>query len=203
MKNIGLYIIITKPFLPYNKVAEICVENNIGMMQLREKHLPDKELLKIAKDLRTITKGTNTKLVINDRSDIAILCDADCLHLGQDDISIEDAREIVGNSMMIGLSTHSIKQAKEALLKKPDYIGFGPIFKTTTKEKPDPEVGIEKLKEVLEFADVPVIALGGVFPENINEVLSAGAKNIALVRYFMETENLKNRIIEMKTKLTS
>ncbi|NTW33109.1 MAG: thiamine phosphate synthase [Bacteroidetes bacterium] len=201
MNDIGLYIIITNPVLPYSKIAEICVENNIGMMQLREKILPDKALLKIAKELKTITRGTNTKLVINDRPDIAALCDADCLHLGQDDISYEDARKIVGSSMMIGLSTHSIEQAKDALAKKPDYIGFGPVFATTTKANPDPEVGTEKLKQVLGFADVPVIALGGLFPENINEVLATGARNIALVRYFMQTENTKNRIIEIKSLL--
>jgi len=203
MNDIGLYIIITNPVLPYTKVAEICVENNIRMMQLREKNLPDKALLKIAKELKIITRGTNTKLVINDRPDIAVLCDADCLHLGQDDIFFEDARKIVGTSMMIGLSTHSIKQSKDALAKKPDYIGFGPIFATTTKAKPDPEVGIDKLKEVLEFAEIPVIALGGLFPENIHEVLAVGARNIALVRYFMQTENTKNRILEIKSLLNN
>lgn len=201
MNNFGLYIIITKPELPYTKVAEICVDNEITMLQLREKHLSDKELLKIARDIKSITKGSKTKFVINDRPDIAVLSDADVLHLGQEDISYEDARKIVGNNMKIGLSTHSIGQAKEALEKNPYYIGFGPVYKTTTKEKPDAVVGTELLKEVLSFANVPVIAIGGIFPENIKEVINAGAKNIALVRYFMQTKELDSRIKGIKSHI--
>lgn len=92
-------------------------------------------MLRVAREIRIITRGTCTHLVINDRPDIAALCDADYLHLGQDDISIEDARKIVGN-MKIGLSTHSIEQAKEAIKKNPDYIGFGPFSQQMPKPNP-------------------------------------------------------------------
>ncbi len=199
MENFGLYIIITKPVLPYTRVAEICVENEIKMLQLREKYLPDRELLKIAKDIKRITKGTKTNFVINDRPDIAVLCDADCLHLGQEDMPYEEARKIFGTNKMIGLSTHSIVQAKEALKNRPDYIGFGPVYATPTKEKPDAVVGTEMLKEVSGFTDVPIVAIGGIFPENIEQVLKAGARNIAMVRYFMETTELDKRIKEIKS----
>ena len=193
MQNFGLYIIITKPLLPYKLIAEACVKNNIKMLQLREKHLPDRQLIKITREIRNITKDTETNFIINDRPDIAAICDADFLHLGQDDIDIEDARKIVGN-MKIGLSTHSIKQAKEALLKKPDYIGFGPIYPTVTKENPDNPVGTALLKQVLGFADVPVVAIGGIFPENIQQVADAGAQNFAMVRYFMQTFDFDEKI---------
>lgn len=186
-KGFGLYVIITRPTLPYAVIAEQCVKLGIKMLQLREKHLDDRQLLKVARELRTITKGTCTNLVINDRPDIAALCDADYLHLGQDDISIEDARSIVGN-MKIGLSTHSICQAKEALSKNPDYIGFGPIYQTNAKAKPDAPVGTNLLEQVLSFSTVPVVAIGGIFPENIDQVLQTGAQNIAMVRYLMQTD---------------
>lgn len=199
MKDFGLYIIITKPVLPYARIAEICVENDIAMLQLREKHFTDKEYVRVGREIKSITKGSKTNFVVNDRPDIAALCDADFLHLGQDDISLEDARKIVGNDMKIGLSTHSILQAKEALLKKPDYIGFGPVYATTTKAIADPVVGTHLLQEVLAFADVPVVAIGGIFPENIHEVISAGAKNICLVRHFMESADLDKRIKEIKS----
>lgn len=199
MTDFGLYIIVTKPVLSYSVIAEICVKHGIRMLQLREKHLPDKELVCIGKLIKSITKGSDTNFVINDRPDIAVICDADYLHLGQNDLSYEDAKRITGDKIKIGLSTHSIKQAKEALLKKPDYIGFGPVYATTTKAVPDPVVGTEQLTEVLKFADVPVVAIGGIFPENIHEVLKAGAQNIALVRYFMETEDFEKRLI--KTQL--
>jgi len=187
MNNFGIYIIITNPQLPYTIIVERCVNHGVKMVQLREKNLSDKELIKIGKEIRRITKGSETNFVINDRPDIAALCESDFLHLGQDDILVEDARKIVGN-MKIGLSTHSIGQAKEALKKNPDYIGFGPIYPTNAKAKPDKPVGTEQLKQVLGFANVPVVAIGGIFPENISNVIEAGAKNIAMVRHFMQTD---------------
>jgi len=198
----GVYIIITRPLLPYTTIAEKCVENNISMMQLREKHLPDRELLKIARDLRVVTRGTNTRLVINDRPDIARLCNADFLHLGQDDMTPGDAREIVGD-MKIGLSTHSLDQARKALDQKPDYIGFGPVYPTNAKANPDPPVGTKLLSEVLKLANVPVIAIGGIFPENLDEVLETGARNIAMVRHFMQTKNFDARIKQLQKRLQS
>jgi len=201
MKDFGIYIIITNPSLSYVAIAEKCVSHGIKMLQLREKHLSDRELIKIGKEIRSITKGSGTNFVINDRPDIAAICDADYLHLGQDDISIEDARKVVGN-MKIGLSTHSIEQAAEALKKKPDYIGFGPIYKTNAKAIPDKPVGTDQLKQVLGFAHVPVVAIGGIFPENIGQIIDAGARNIAMVRHFMLTDDLDARIQEISDLLT-
>lgn len=200
MEQIGIYAIITNPQLPYKTFTEKCVFHGIRMLQLREKNISDKELIRLGKEIRSITKGTETKFVINDRPDIAVICEADYLHLGQDDISIEDARKIVGD-MKIGLSTHSIEQAREALSKKPDYIGFGPVYATTTKANPDIPVGTELLKQVIGLSDIPVIAIGGIFPENIKQVIDAGATNIAAVRYLMQTNELDERIIYLKSLL--
>jgi thiamine-phosphate pyrophosphorylase len=196
METFGIYIIITQPQIPYCILAEKCVQQGIKMLQLREKNLSDKQLIKIGKEIRSVTKGTATNFVVNDRPDIAVICDADYLHLGQDDISIEDARKVVG-TMKIGLSTHSIEQAKEALKHKPDYIGFGPIYPTNAKAIPDKPVGTNQLKQVIEFANVPVIAIGGIFPENMNQVIDAGAKNIAMVRHFMQTNEFDHRVQDL------
>lgn len=190
--DFGLYVIITQPAIPHAKIAEACVTLGVRMLQLREKDIPDRKLLQIAREIKSVIRGSDTKLVINDRPDIAKLCDADYLHLGQDDSDIDDARKIVGN-MPIGLSTHSLSQAHEALSKNPAYIGFGPIYSTTTKALPDPPVGIEQLRKVISFATVPVVALGGLFPENLDTVLKAGARTVALVRHLMQTENFFNR----------
>ena len=197
MKNFGLYVIITSPQLPYKTIAEICVYHRISMLQLREKKLSDRKLIRVGKQIREITRGTYTNFVINDRPDIAMICEADYLHLGQDDIPIEEACKIVGN-MKIGLSTHSIKQAKDALSKKPDYIGFGPIYPTNTKAIPDKPVGVDQLKEVLQFSDVPVVAIGGIDNSNIINVINTGAPNVALVKYLMQTNDFEKRIIEIK-----
>ncbi len=197
--DFGLYVIATRPTLSYGRVAEICVERGIRYLQLREKHLSDRELLAAAHQIRSATRGTQTRFVMNDRADLALLAEADALHLGQDDISIEQARKIVGD-MPIGLSTHSIEQARQALKHSPAYIGFGPIYTTTTKAVPDPVVGTELLTEVLSFSDVPVVAIGGIFPENVESVLSAGARNICMVRHLM-CDQMGDRIAELQELL--
>jgi len=166
---------------------------------LREKNMPDRKLLSIAKNIKSIVKGSKTNFVINDRPDISVLCDADFLHLGQEDLAIEEARKIVHQNMHIGLSTHSILQAKKSLTKNPDYIGFGPVFPTPTKAKSDAAVGTNKLLKVLQFVNIPVVAIGGIFPENIKQVMKSGAKNFAMVRYFMETKDLDKRIKKIKS----
>ncbi len=199
-RDFGLYVIATKPTLSYGKVAEICVKHNIRYLQLREKHLSDKQLLRAAEEIKSVTKGSDTLFVMNDRADLALLSEADVLHLGQDDISIADARKIAGD-MPIGLSTHSLEQARIALAENPSYIGFGPVYKTTTKEIPDPTVGTELLSTVLEFSSVPVVAIGGIFPENIKNVIKAGARNLCLVRYLM-CDQMEERIIELKHSMS-
>jgi thiamine-phosphate pyrophosphorylase len=198
MKDFGLYIIITDPVLPYNKIAEICVEEEIRYLQLREKHMSATDMINVSREIMSIVSESSTKFIINDRPDVAMAIGADGVHLGQDDIPVEYAREILKKSSLFGLSTHNFDQAREALKKKPDYIGFGPIYKTPTKQIPDPVVGTERLQKVLEFSDVPVVAIGGIDETNVRSVLEAGAKNICMVRYFMQTENLRQRIRTMK-----
>ncbi len=201
MENFGLYVILTKPELSYSECAEICVRNGVRYLQLREKHLDDRELLSAAREISKVTRGTDTKFVVNDRADIAVLAEADVMHLGQGDLRVEDARRIVGD-MPIGLSTHSLVQAQEAMNYELEYIGFGPVYPTTTKACPDPTVGTELLAEVLKLAKVPVVAIGGIFPENIDEVLRTGAKNLSLVRYLMTTE-MEKRIKEIQKRIIS
>lgn len=187
MDNFGLYVILTRPSIGHAAAAEIAVRRGVRMLQLREKGLPDGELLRIAREVRAVTQGTETRFIVNDRPDIAVLCNADGVHVGQDDLPVSEVRSIVGNRMVVGLSTHSIAQATAAQsLKGVNYIGFGPVYPTTTKAVPDPVVGTALLNEVLNFSRLPVVAIGGIFPENITTVIAAGAKNPCLVRYFME-----------------
>lgn len=198
MQHFGIYVIITNPSLPYGDIARICVRCGVRYLQLREKKLDDKAILAAAAQITAVTKGTETLFVINDRADLALLAAADVLHLGQGDVDVDDARKIVGADMKIGLSTHSIAQAKAAMRHNPEYIGFGPVYPTTTKEHPDPTVGVELLREVVGFATVPVLAIGGIFPENIAQVLQTGVKNVCLVRHLMCDENLEAKIKELQ-----
>ncbi len=199
--DFGLYVIITKPVLPYTNIAEICVKHKIKYLQLREKYLDDKKLLAIAKDIQSITKNSETKFIVNDRVDICLLSNADGVHLGQEDLPCDEVVKILPKDKIVGISTHNIEQAKQALLQNPDYIGFGPIYKTPTKEKPDPVVGCNLLKEVLTIANKPVVAIGGIDEDNIDEVLTSGAKNLSLVRFLMNTHKFEERIIIIKEKI--
>ncbi len=199
MKDFGPYVIITDPVLPYRRIAEICVERGVRMLQLREKHLDDRAILAAAAEILEVTRGTETLFVMNDRADLACLAGADVLHLGQGDISLEDARRIVGPEMFIGLSTHTLEQARKAIAEGADYIGFGPVWATPTKDVPDEVVGVELLRQVVGFSPVPVVAIGGIFPENLGEVLDAGARSFSLVRYLMSTPDLDERIMTLQT----
>lgn len=151
-----------------------------AMVQLRAKRLDDLAFLTIAMRVRSACAHAGVPFVVNDRADIARLTGADGLHLGQDDLSIEDARRVVGE-MQVGVSTHSLEQARRADAEGADLIAFGPVFETQSKENPDPVVGIEALEEVCQALSQPVVAIGGVTPENARETLRAGARYVAAI----------------------
>lgn len=199
--NFGLYLIITKGVLSYQEIARIAVKYNIKYLQLREKDLSDRELISISREIMRITSTSPTKFIINDRADIAKIVDADGLHLGQDDLTLQEAKSIFGEDKIYGLSTHSLEQARIAIAQNPDYIGYGPIFPTPTKSKPDPAVGLSNLRQLVDSSPIPVVAIGGIDETNVEEVIYKGAQNISLVRYFMESENLEERILKIITKL--
>lgn len=201
LENFGLYLIITKSQLPYQEIARIAVKNNIRYLQLREKDLSDRELIAISREIMKITSGTKTKFIINDRADIAKIVDADGVHLGQDDLTLVEAKSILGEGKIYGLSTHSLEEAEEAIAQNPTYIGFGPVFPTPTKAKPDPAVGLDNIQEVVSTSPVPVVVLGGIDETNLQQVINAGAKNVCLVRYLMNCTDLEERIIKIKNRL--
>lgn len=204
--EIGLYLILTRPMLSPVDFAEVCVECGIRMLQLREKDLSDREQLALAQRLVAITRHSVTRLLIDDRIDLAILSGADGVHLGQTDLPPEAARRLLPPEMLLGLSTHSLTQARDALAQKPDYIGFGPLFPTPTKKIPDPAVGLDRLREVLSFTNVPVVGIGGVFPENLPDILSTGVQTVAMVRYFMAAATraeLRRRIESVQCQLAA
>lgn len=151
-----------------------------AFVQLRAKHADDATFLAIAKRMRSACTHAEVPFVINDRADIARLVHADGLHLGQDDLSVREARCVVGE-MKIGRSTHDLDQAVRADADGADLIAFGPVFATRTKENPDPVVGLKSLETVSQTVSRPVVAIGGISPENASEALRAGARYVAAI----------------------
>jgi thiamine-phosphate pyrophosphorylase len=128
--------------------------------------------------------------IVNDRCDLALAVDADGVHLGQGDLPYRYARTIMGPTKLIGLSTHDIDQVKEAERLKPDYIGFGPIFKPGSKQDHDPVVGIEGLRAVRSLTALPIFAIGGVTLENVGEVMQAGANGVAVISAILDAPDV-------------
>lgn len=150
-----------------------------GVIQLRDKHLPDRELLARARVVREATSDSNTLFIMNDRPDLALLSGADGVHVGQDELTVKDARRIVGTRGLVGVSTHSLDQAQAAVLDGADYIGVGPTFPSGTKQFSE-FTGVELLHAVAEEIRLPAFAIGGITLANLPEVLAAGFSRIAV-----------------------
>lgn len=158
---------------------ERAAAGGVNIVQLREKDLPDRELLARARDVRRWTRQAGVLFVMNDRPDIARLAEADGVHLGQDDLSIKDARRIVGLEALVGRSTHNLEQVRQAVLEGADYLGIGPVFPSRTKEFSD-FPGLEFVAKAAAETSLPAFALGGVGPANIAAVVQAGASRVAV-----------------------
>jgi thiamine-phosphate pyrophosphorylase len=177
-----LYLITDTPLtgLTHSQIVKKAISAGITTVQLRDKSMTKRELYSEAVLVRNLTLKHKVKFIMNDHIDIAMAVRADGVHLGQDDMPIEEARRIIGKSMIIGISTHSLRQAIQAQDRGADYIGFGPMFKTSTKEAGRPK-GLRSLKNVCSKAGIPVVAIGGISWENISNVMEAGADACAIV----------------------
>lgn len=157
-------------------------EGGATFIQLREKHLSPREFYLEAQEALRVAHAHGIRLIINDRVDIALALRADGVHLGQEDLSPEAARRILGAEAIIGFSTHNLEQAREAASLPVDYIAIGPIFNTSSKENPDPAVGLDGLSRVRAATGaIPLIAIGGITPERAKSVLDTGANSIACI----------------------
>ena len=158
------------------------IDGGATFIQLREKHASPREFFEAAKPAVELAHAANVRIIINDRVDIARALAADGVHLGQDDLPPNAARQILGSEAIIGYSTHSVEQAIQAAKFDIDYIAIGPVFETTTKENPDPVVGLRGLTDVKkQIGTIPLVAIGGINLDNINKVFSAGADSSALI----------------------
>ena len=160
-------------------LAQSLVTAKVGAIQLRDKRLCDRDMLERARCLRELTAGQGTLFIVNDRPDIASLSNADGVHVGQDELSVKDVRSIVGVDRLIGVSTHDLQQARQAVLDGANYIGVGPTFPSPTKVF-EQYTGVRLLKDVADDLKIPAFAIGGIGPENILEVIDSGISRVAV-----------------------
>ncbi len=182
MNDFGFYLVITNPVVGYAKCAEAAVRAGIKIVQLRMKHAAREDVLREAREMRRVTRGTGTLFIVNDDPAIAAEAEADGVHVGQDDMPPAVVRAKFPQLKVVGLSTHNLEQVRASLDQPIDYIGVGPVYATPTKEIPDPTLGPEMAGRMIAASRVPAVAIGGINAETLPAVLAVGARNFAVVR---------------------
>ena len=182
MKDFGFYLVMTDPVVGYARCAEAAVKAGVRILQLRMKHAPRADILREARDVRRITRGTGTLFIVNDDPSIAAEAEADGVHVGQDDMPVAEVRRLYPSLKVVGLSTHNPAQARAAVPQGPDYIGVGPVYATPTKDIPDPTLGLATMGAMIAAVPFPAVAIGGIDAARLPDVVAAGARNFAVVR---------------------
>jgi thiamine-phosphate pyrophosphorylase len=179
----ALYAILDPDFssLPLPDLAETLADAGVKLVQLRDKHATARKVCADSRLLIDRVAGRGVRVVVNDRADIAAMVGASGVHVGQDDLPVEEARKICGNSCWVGVSTHNIEQLRAADLTSADYIAVGPVFQTSTKENPDPVVGLELVRAARKLTRKPLVAIGGITIQSAGAVFRAGADSVAVI----------------------
>ena len=193
--------LITTPQPYLAKTVAVVLAKGVGMVQYRCKEANDIERLFQAKELASLCKKHGAIFIVNDRLDLALAVDADGVHLGQNDFPIDIARKLIGNEKLIGRSTHCLKEVQEAEREGCDYLGLGPVYSTETKPDEKPS-GVSYINEASKATKLPCFAIGGINESNIDEVLSSGAKKIAVSGAIMKANDPASMSLELIEKLS-
>ncbi len=186
----GLYLILTSPRIPHTSLARAACALGTPVIQLREKGLPDSELVELARDVAEVTRGTDTLFIMNDRPDVAAQVRADGVHLGRDDARLEEARTLLGPDAIVGLSTRTPVEASSAVAAGADYVGVGPVFRTDTKPHAREPVGLDGLRAVAAAEPlIPKVAIGGITARDAAAVIEAGANYVAVISAVCHAED--------------
>ncbi|MGH9870734.1 MAG: thiamine phosphate synthase [Candidatus Polarisedimenticolia bacterium] len=188
--------------LPHAEIVRCLVDGGVGLIQLREKRLPDRALLAEATAAAGVAHASGALLVLNDRPDIAVLAGADGAHVGGDDLPAQDARGLLGASRLLGVSTHSVDEAVSAGSLPVDYVALGPIFETAHAAVARPAMGLEAVSRAAAGLRVPLVAIGGITLERAVEVIAAGAAAVAVMGDLMAAPDMAARASAYRDRLT-
>ena len=191
----ALYAILDPSLTPEPVAfARQLAEAGVQLIQLRDKRGSSRKIHEQARELMSL-QSSGVRIIINDRPDIAAIAGATGVHVGQDDLPVEDARKICRPPLWVGVSTHNLNQLREADATSADYIAVGPIFPTSTKENPDPVVGLDLLRAARQLTRKPLVAIGGVTVESAADVFAAGADSVAVIKALaLAGDDLRNRV---------
>ena len=178
-------------------IIEEAIKGGTSIVQLREKTASTKDFYKLALKVKEITSKYDVPLLINDRIDIALAVDSDGVHIGQDDMPADIAREIIGDDKILGVSASTVEEAKKAQMDGADYIGSGAVFPTSTKDDAD-SVSKPQLKEIVDSIDIPVVAIGGITLENANTLKDTGIAGFSVVSAIMSAKDPKEASQKLK-----
>ncbi len=203
LHRVRLYVLISSSIAikSVKETTRLVIDGGADAIQLREKTISDSEFISLAGEVRDITTRSGTLLIINDRVHVARKINADGVHLGQQDMSALDARNIIGHEKVIGVSTHSVVQARQAQKDGADYIAIGPIYPTRTKDY-EPSVGVEIIQKISGAVNIPIIAIGAITLENLDEVLQAGVSRIAVCSAIISAQDILSMTRQFKDKLS-
>ena len=203
--DLTLYLVADKEYAAGRDLvglARNAVQGGVTMVQLRAKGWETREFLELATRMAAALKRRFVPLIINDRVDIALACRADGVHLGQDDMPLDKARQLLGKSKIIGVSVNTLKEAREAERRGADYIGLGPIYATTTKDTDLPVLGPEGIRRIRQKIGIPIIAIGGINAGNAADVMKAGAAGIAVVSAILGAPDARKAAADLKKALS-
>jgi thiamine-phosphate pyrophosphorylase len=185
MKKMGRFHVLTDTCLQTHfshvELAELAIAGGADTIQFRQKEGSTRQMIRVAEQMQDVCKRAGVTFIINDRVDVAIASHADGVHLGQDDFPIPLARKLLGEEAIIGGSAGSMDEARKCLLEGADYIGFGPVYPTTSKEDAGPAAGLDLLKQIVEAIALPIIAIGGITADNVLPVIKAGPHGFAVI----------------------
>lgn len=183
------------------RVVPDALAGGVDVVQLREKEAPDGEIVAAGRALRALCDERGALLVVNDRADLALACDADGVHVGQDDEPVESVRRAVGRDVLVGLSTHTPAQVDAGEASGADYLGVGPVYETTTKPGAA-AVGLELVEHAARSVRKPWFAIGGIDAQNIGEVVTAGARRAVVVRAIRDADDPRAVASALKSSLS-
>ncbi len=198
--DLSLYLVTDRSLSlgrPLAEIVENAVKGGVTMVQLREKEASSLEFFRLAVELKKILRPHRIPLIINDRLDIALACDAEGVHLGQSDLPFTSARKIMGNNKIIGVSVENTDQAEELNKYNIDYIGISPVFGTLTKTDTAKPLGLEGIRKITNIADHPAVGIGGINKSNAKDIIEAGADGISVVSAIMSAVNPKDAAKEL------